>query len=89
LNKNIKDKFKNDDLNNSSASDSTIKRENSKHFDTMPSIDSVNKLENSFNKHMRNNNEIFNFDNQNNIFFDNYIFGVNDWTINEEPVNIN
>ena len=74
------------DSDNSDSSHSTIKRENSKQFQSMPSIDSV-KLENSFhNKQIENQNHNLFGENYRNIFFDNYFFGVNDWTINEEPV---
>lgn len=73
-----------DDLSNDS-SHSTIKRENSKQFQSMPSIDSV-KLDNSFNKQIENQNDNHVNNQQRNIFFDNFIFGVNDWTINDEPV---
>jgi len=76
-----------DELNDSDSSQSTIKKQNSKQFQSVPSIDSV-KLENSFNTQIENNNEnlLLLSENPRNIFFDNYIFGVNDWTITEEPV---
>jgi len=81
-------RIKNEDINESSDSHSTICKDNSKQFQSIPSIDSV-KLENSFNKHIENDNEIINFDKPRNVFFDNYIFGMNDWTINQEPVYLN
>lgn len=84
----IKDQYnyKNDNEgNDSDSSHSTIKKENSKNFQSMPSIDSV-KLGHSFHKQLENQNENLLNENPKNFFFDNYIFGVNDWTINEEPV---
>jgi hypothetical protein len=68
---------KDDDFSNENdSSHSTIKRENSKQ-----SIDS-----HSLHKQISDPNENIFFENAKTIFYDNCIFGVNDWTINEEPV---
>ncbi len=96
INKNINEKEKDKNIheeddnfsneNDSNSSHSIIKKENSKQFQSINSLDSVN-LDNSFHK-QQNNLNLF-LGNNKNIFFDNYLFGINDWTINEEPVLFN
>lgn len=77
-----------DDDSSQDSSHSTIKKENSKQFQSMPSIDSV-KLDHSFHNQIENQKDNYYIQKQRNIFFDNYVYGVNDWSINEEPVIFN
>lgn len=70
-----------------SSEDSLIEKDDSKQNKSMSSID-MQKLDQSFNKLNVNSNDNINaFNFQRNIFFDNHLFGVNDWTIMNEPVN--